>query len=644
MRKRLRTIIFLLLAIEYGQAQPFYFRHYQVEQGLSNNTVFCTSQDQKGFSWLGTKDGLNRFDGYTFKIFRTEPGNPHSIGDNFIRSLLIDKADNLYAGTRIGLYSYDATREQFTLLYKSADEIRDIKKDSSGLLWFVAGQTLVSMNEKTKQVHVYNPDDYFSATSIAVDQSGNVWVATADGQLQLYIRKTNSFKSYNIFNSNQYTSRWIERIYAGTAPYIFAGTSNYGVKLFNSKDGSFKDILTYNADKTGIFARDFIQHADNEVWIATESGIFVYNMKTQSSVNLRKQYNNPYSISDNAVYSLCKDMEGGIWAGTYFGGVNYYSKEYASFQKYLPGNDSVALSGNAVREICEDKYGNLWIGTEDAGLNKLNPKTGLVSYYKPTGTREGISYPNIHGLLVNGDELWVGTFEHGLNVLDIRTGKVIRWYPGDKNSNLLRSNFIVTICQTRNGELFIGTRQGLYRFNRAENTFINVPGMAATSFIHTLLEDKDGILWIGTMGNGLFYYDIKKNKWRNFYFTPENKKGIGSNSITTLFEASDKTLWVGTEGGGLSKFLPADSAFIHYTSRDGFPSNTIFKFLEDNNKNLWITTSKGLVRFNPSSARVQVYTTANGLLSDQFNYNSGYKDANGVMYFGSVKGMISFKP
>lgn len=634
----------ILVTTEYCLAQSFYFRHYQVEQGLSNNTVFCTSQDKKGFFWLGTKDGLNRFDGYRFKVFRNEPDDPHSIGDNFIRSLLVDDADNLYVGTRNGLYSYNAGTERFTLLYKSGDEIRDIKKDSSGLIWFVAGQTLISLYEKTNKIRVYNPADYFFATSVCIDPSGKVWAATANGTLQLYSKSTDSFKSFDIFNPDQSRPRWIEKIYAGKPPYIFAGTSNYGIKLFNTIDNSSRDILTYNADKTEIFARDFIQYTDTEVWVATESGIYIYDMQKQSFTNLKKQYNNPYAISDNAVYSLCRDKEGGIWAGTYFGGVNYYSKHYASFQKYLPGNGPLSLSGNAVREICEDKYGNLWIGTEDAGLNKLDRKTGFFTYYKPTGISEGISYTNIHGLLASGDELWVGTFEHGLNVLDIRSGKVIRFYNRGKDADLLRSNFIVTICQTKKGHLYIGTRQGLYFFNLKENDFVNIPGVASTSFIHTLLEDKDGILWIGTMGNGLFYYDADSKRWGHFYHKPESKTGIASNFITTLFEDSRNSLWIGTEGGGLSRFTPGDSSFINHSSKDGFPSNTVFKLLEDENSNLWVTTSKGLVRFNPVSGKVNVYSTANGLLTDQFNYNSGYKDADGTMYFGSFKGMISFKP
>src|SRR5262249_13450200 len=156
----------------------------------------------------------------------------------------------------------------------------------------------------------------------------------------------------------------------------------------------------------------------------TESGIFVYNIKTGGVLNLHKMYNDPYSISDNAVYTFCKDKEGGIWVGTYFGGINYYPRPYTPFKKYFPRTGENSLGGNVVREIHEDQYHNLWIGTEDAGLNKFNPVSQTFTHYQPDGSATGLSYANIHGLLPKGNELWVGTFEHGLDVLDVRTGKV----------------------------------------------------------------------------------------------------------------------------------------------------------------------------------------------------------------------------
>jgi signal transduction histidine kinase/ligand-binding sensor domain-containing protein len=590
---------------------------------------------------MGTKDGLNRFDGYSFKVFRHDPEDSTSLGDNFIRSIFIDENDTLYTGTRDGLYSYNSLAESFTRVHKTSEEVRDIKKDLKGNLWFIAGQTLFRINQN-KKISQYPSRSFFPATSVCIDQEGKVWISTATGFLQLYDAVNNSFQSFNLFaDSANSASRWIEKIYATSNHSILAGTSNYGVKLFNINDRNVTNLLTYGADKTAIFARDFIQASPTELWMATESGIFILNTQTGSLVNLRKQYENPYSVSDNAVYSLTKDKEGGIWAGSYFGGVNYYPRQYAPFEKIFPANNSYSLSGNAVREICEDRLGNIWIGTEDAGLNKMN-KTGSFVQYLPSAT--GISYPNIHGLLARGDELWIGTFEHGLDIMDIKTGKVIRHYPDARQPSVLKSNFIVVLHQTRKGQVYIGTRQGLYVFDEDIKNFRAITAVPAESFIHSLLEANDGTLWIGTLGSGLFHYNPITNRAGNFKHIRNAAKAIPINSVTTIFESSNRTIWIGTEGGGLCRFNVRDSSFQTYTSREGFPSNTIFKILEDDKQNLWITTSKGLVSFNPASKKISVFTTANGLLSNQFNYNSGYKDSSGKMYFGSAKGLISFNP
>ena len=636
------SVLIFIISVSASLGQSYYFRHYQVENGLSNNTVFCCVQDKSGFMWMGTKDGLNRFDGYNYKIFRNDGGDTLSIGDNFIRSLYIDANDILYVGTRNGLYRYNKSGENFTIVYKTPGEIRDIKKDEDGNLWFVAAQTLIRYTERNKNTLVFKPENYFSATSVCINNK-NIWVATTNGLLKKFNEKDNSFTGYNLFKPSQVSTKWIEKIYATDSNTILVGTSNYGVKVFNLTNYSFKDILTYNEDKTAIFARDFLQTNPNEYWIATEAGIYIFNAITNTFTNLKK-YNNPYALSDNAIYSLCKDKEGGIWAGTYFGGTNYYPKQYNAFEKYFPQFNKNSLSGYAVREICEDKYGKLWIGTEDAGLNKFDKNTGLFTQFKPGGKSSEIAYTNIHGLLAKNDELWIGTFEHGLDIMNIKTGKVIKHYPGKDNSKILKSTFIVTILQTSKGKIFIGTRLGLYTFNEDKKHFEPITAIPSYCFIHSLLEDNDGTVWIGTIGNGLYNYNNETKRTSNYLNSPGNSKSIGNNSITTIFKDSYNNIWFGTEGGGLCKLNKTDNSFTTLTTKDGLPSNSIFKILEDGHKNLWITTSKGLVCYNDFTKNINVYTTADGLLSDQFNYNSGYKSKDGIMYFGSAKGLLSFNP
>ncbi|MEI9944677.1 MAG: two-component regulator propeller domain-containing protein [Chitinophagaceae bacterium] len=646
MKKQLSLLfgaIFFLGSVAF--CQSYYFRHYQVENGLSNNAVICSVQDKNGFLWLGTKDGLDRFDGYTFKIFRNNPDEENSIGSNFIHSLYIDAHDILWVGTDKGLYKYDAVSESFNLLNTPFfEQVSDIKADLRGNLWFISNFNLFRYHEATKHLKQFEIPPYFEATSICTLPDSSVWVSSSGGFLKKHLPASDSFETFDMFQHSPKTvSNWIERLYATGTGDLLIGTSNQGVKLFDMKTYTYKDILTYNADKTEIFARNFIQVTQDEYWIATESGIFIYNTNTGKVINLRKEYNNPYSISDNAIYTFCKDKEGGIWAGTYFGGVNYYAKQPLSFTKYFPEKGKNSLSGNVVREIHQDQSGNLWIGTEDAGLNKLDTATGIFTAYLPTGKKDAISYTNIHGLLVTGNELWIGTFEHGLDVMNIQTGKVIRHYSKSSDSNSLRSNFIYCLYQSKSGEIMVGTTIGAYKYNRRTDNFTQLDGLPVYNWYSCIIEDKRGAVWASTYGNGVHYYSPATQQTSNFRYDSKNKKSLASDRVNNLFEDSYDNIWIATENG-LCKWNKQENNFKRYTTQNGLPSNFILSILEDEKRKLWISTSRGLGCFDPAAEHFIVYTTANGLLNNQFNFNSAFKDDKGRMYFGSVKGMISFQP
>lgn len=643
MKKKVLLLVTIAFAGCAACAQGYYFRHYQVENGLSHNTVFCTLQDSRGFMWFGTKDGLNRFDGTSFKIFRKDDQDTGSLGNNFIHSLLEDDAGHIWVGTGKGLYMYNAPKESFGRIpTRELSDVNEIQSDNNGNIWFLMGARLYRYNPFTGKVT--SPaelrDEWI--TSICITHPGTIWFTTF-ATLKKYVPGKGIDGAYDVFGHSPPTpTKWIEKMFYAGNGKILLGTMGQGLKIFDTTDGSYTDALTYNADKTNIFVRDFIHTANNEYWIASESGIFIYDMEKGAIANLHKQYNNPYSLSDNAIYSLCMDKEGGIWAGTYFGGVNYFPKQSLAFQKYFPDNSTQSISGNAVREICQDQYGNLWIGTEDRGLNKLDTATGQVTQYMPTGKPGSISYPNIHGLLATGNQLWIGTFEHGLDVMDLRTGKVIQHYnsatPG------LRSNFTLSLYKTRSGELLAGTTLSLTSYDSVTQSFKKVEQVPGDHFIYHIMEDSNGTVWVSTIGDGLYFYNKITGRQGNFRHDPQQNESLGSDMVNSSFEDSNGNLWVATEGGGLCRLNKEKQSFTRYTSRNGMPSDYIFKILEDGRKRLWITTSRGLVCLDPATAKMTTYTRANGLLNDQFNYNSGYKSKEGKMYFGSVKGMISFKP
>jgi ligand-binding sensor domain-containing protein/signal transduction histidine kinase len=641
-KKQLFVLLFVF-AVFNAHSQPYYFRHYQVENGLSNNAVICSLQDSKGFLWFGTKDGLNRYDGYSFKVFRTED-KKESLGNNFIHSLYEDRTGTLWIGTEKGLYAYDPVLEQFHLLKGTENNlIGEITSDKNQSLWFIANFNLSKYNLSSKKIQSYGIDRFFSATSVKLAPDGTIWASSATGLLYRYNLQTDGFTSHNVFeHSNPSVTKWIEKIVCTNNGKILVGTSNEGAKVFDIATASYKNIITHNSDKTELFVRNFIQASADEYWIGTESGVYIYNTRTEKIVNLKKSFGNAYSISDNAVYTFTKDREGGIWLGTYFGGISYYPKQYTSFTKLTRNGNENSLSGNVVREVKEDGYGHLWIGTEDGGLNELYLKTGRIKQYKPTGEKGSICYSNIHGLLVNKNELWIGTFEHGLDVMDIKTGKVVRHY-STATSRSLQSNFVYCTYQSPTGEIMIGTTRGAYQFDAGKNDFTPLPSLPLFNWYTCLLKDEQGIIWATTFGNGINYYNTKTRNNGNFRYNAQNKNSIASDRVNCVFEDSNKNLWFATEGG-LCKFNRANSSFSRYTTDDGLPSNFTISILQDDSKRLWISTTKGLVCFHPSTKQMTVYTAANGLLTDQFNFSSGFKDVKGNMYFGSAKGLISFHP
>ena len=641
------TILMLLMLIFKVSGQSYDFRHYQVEQGLSYNSVFGILQDSKGFLWFATKDGLNRFDGYNFKIFRNDPADSTSIGSNVAISIYEDAEQTLWFGTSKGLYRYDDKLERFSLVPETRGKyIADIKGDKAGNLCLLFGAKVYRYNKKSKALKVYSERQNFGASSVLFSADGTLWLATGDGYLKRYQPKDDSFDTFDLFaHSKSVTARWVDRIYLTNSNSILIGTSHQGVKLFDLTTLDYKDILTNNPDQTAIFAKNFIHYGGDVYWIATESGVFVYNLKTGAYSHLKKDQGNPYALSDNAVYTFAKDKEGGIWVGTYFGGVNYYPKPFTAFEKYFPKSNVFPISGNAVREITADQYGNLWIGTEDAGLNKITPGGQLVQFL-PNGDPSSISHTNIHGIRAVGNELWIGTFEQGLDVMDIPSGKVIRHYDKGTGVNDLKSNFVECVYQTRKGELFIGTSYGMMRYDRETDHFKAAPGFPPDFHYLSILEDRNGTIWAGTINNGLQYYNPVSKKGGQFRNDPKADNSISDNFVNSLFIDHNNILWVSTENG-LNSFNAAKGTFKRYGIKDGFPSHVFYRVEQDAKGVLWLSTAKGLVSLDlgkPKAQQIKVYTKSNGLLSDQFNYNSSYQDGKGVLYFGSVNGMVAFNP
>ncbi|WP_316838540.1 two-component regulator propeller domain-containing protein [Pedobacter gandavensis] len=642
----MRTIllVFLLLTAKMGYAQPYYFKHYQVENGLSNNSVFSNVQDRDGLMWFGTKDGLNRFDGYSFKTYRHDPADPESLGNDKVHALVSDPSGGLWLGTDQGVYKYHPQKETFSPIKESLKMgISVLQVDHEGTLWILSGEKVYTYQPLKKLFQEVKMEDSFSATHLYCRPNGQMLISSPQADLALYNKNSRAFETkYRLTKEGSSSFGRICAMAESPDQQLIIGTSNEGLKLFNLKTKVLKDLIIQNKDKTHIYVRDIQALNDHEFWIGTESGLYSYHLESGKITHLQKQLGNPYSLSDNAIYTLCKDKEGGIWMGTYFGGINYYSPKSSVFSKYFPQPEQNSISGNDIREITKDKNGNFWIGTEDAGLNKLDPKTGRFTSFFPDGSKSSIAHSNIHGLLADGNKLWISTFEHGIDLMDIQSGRIIKHYQAGVG-NALRSNFSLHLYKTKSGDVLVATTVGLYKYERKKDDFEAIPGLPLL-FFNNILEDSKGRIWAGTYSEGLFCFKPGVKGYQNFRHEAKNRASLASNTVNGIFEDSRKNLWVATDGGGLSLLNSSQTAFKSYTVKDGFPSNFIFRMQEDQQQNLWISSTRGLIRFNPILNTLKVYTRADGLLTDQFNYNSSFKDLDGRMFFGSVKGMVSFQP
>ena len=649
MRPYLRLVLFLLLIPGFAftcHGQSYYFRRYQVDDGLSHNSVTSILQDSKGLMWIGTRGGLNRFDGYTFKTIRNNKDQLGYLGNNQITSIAEDKKGMIWIGTGKGLFKYDPLKELLIQLdIVPQFYIRGLVIDAKNNIWFLSGYELFRYDPVQNKLE----DLKLSGTCIAIDQKMDIWLGSGDGNVNILSPGKRSLKTVKIIdNSIPEQLRSISKIFPLKNGKVLIGCFKQGLKNYDPKTGTIQTIpLSENAN-TEIFVRDITAASEHEYWVATESGVYIYNFLTNTSRNIRKSAGDPYSIADNAVYTVCKDHQGGMWVGTFFGGLNYYSLENARFEKYYPKLGLNSISGNAVREICSDKKGNLWIGTEDAGLNKLDPTTGIFTNYTVTGNKNDISYHNIHGLLALNDQLFIGPFFNGMEIMNLNTEKITdRFkYIGNKSDN--KSDFILSMYLTRDSTLLIGTAyngSGLFKYDRKQKTFSRIKQIPYDSYVFDIHEDDKGNIWTASVSQGVFYYNPKTGVTGNIHFgNPVKKNYFNEFAVRYILQDSNHIMWFATEGGGLIKLDPNLKTFKRYTIKNGLLSNVIFCIQEDDAKHLWISTTRGLACLDLKNEKIRTYTKSNGLITDQFNYSSAYKDARGKIYFGSVKGMIAFNP
>ena len=635
--------LFLLFFITraYADDSNYLFRHYQVEDGLSDNMVTGCVQDKNGYIWIGTRDGLNRFDGYTFKVFRNDPDEPETLGSNWITYLSCDREGNLWVGTLSGLYRYNDTTESFHHLPFTSDKGIDVFQfDQDNLLWLLMDGNLIRYNIEDNLFRIFAAEDNLDYTSFCITSDNRVWVGDTGGRLSLLDPEEGTVESSNLFaHSSPDTPRKLFMLHPSSSTNrIYVAFEHDDVKIFDTGTRTYQDLNIQALKRLTILINSFLEKDRNELWIGTDSGLFIYRMNTGECTRIRQDPLDPYALSSHFISAFCRDRENGIWICFHQNGVNYYSP-FRPFHVHYPWDGHNSLKGEVVRDICTDAYGNIWVGTEDAGINCLEKNTGTFTNYQPVPGGKGLSHTNIRGLAASGDRLWIGHVIHGIDLMDIKTRKVIKHYNLLKDSVTVKNSAIRCIKVSQEGQIYVGTDDGVYKYDFLNDRFLYAPQFPPFA-VNCIYEDRLGRIWTG-MFNRSFYYNPISNS--GMYLPYDKLNTQRHNFVNDACEDKDGNMWFATVEGVIKyDFQTGES--LHYTVKNGMPSNVAFRILRDENEHMWISTANGLVSLEPGTGKITTYTESHGLITRQFNDNSAFKDNEGTFYFGSVKGFIHFNP
>ena len=672
------VIVLTAFTTLYSQNTDMHFEHITDEQGLSQNHVYCILQDSRGFMWFGTQDGLNRYDGYDFEVFRKDPNDSYSLSGNFVLAIIEDRWGVLWIGTlNDGLNRFDRNTGRFIRFQHdpadsnslSGNRIWSIHEDHSGELWIGTTDGLNRYDRKTGHFirYYHNPDDPNSLSnnaifSIYTDRGGALWIGTRDG-LNQFERGTGRFIRYknDPANPNSLSGNGIYGIHEDRLGVLWLGTNN-GLNGYDRETGCF---VRYRHDpddpKSLSSSRVWSIHEDRYgiLWIGTrDGGLDRFDRETGRFFCYRHDPSDPSSLSSDNVFNVYEDRSGLIWLGTLGGGLNKYNRIKESFL-HCRNNpaDPNSLSHNNVYSIFQDKSGLVWIGTDGGGLNRFipdefgAPSAHVVHYrnepdnpYSLSNDRISVIQEDSHGVL------WIGTYGGGLNRYDRKTGRFIHYRHNPNDRNSLSTDYVYTICEDHTGILWIGTQEGgLNRYDREKDKFISYrhnsddPFSLSSDDVKSIYEDRSGNLWIGTSGGGLNQYDKATDRFRCYQDDPGNPFSLSNNTVNDILENKLGELWVGTNSG-LNKLDKSEDTFIHYSEKDGLPNDVIYGILEDDHGDLWLSTNKGLSKFDPQAETFRNYTVRDGLQGNAFNDWARYKSRSGMMYFGGTNGFNVFHP
>ncbi len=647
------------------------FERLTIEQGLSQNTVTAILKDSQGFMWFGTREGLNRFDGVTFRTFTYKPQNSGSISDNYIWSLLEDEQGSIWVGTAGGgLNRFDRTTERFEHFMPRKGDVHSLSD--------------------------------IGVRSLFQDSQGQLWIGTNDGGLNRFDRTNKTFErwQYRASDDNSLSHNRVYDMTEGLPGVLWLATAG-GVSRFDSRSGTFRRFRHQRDDPHSLAhdrVRAVVKDGQGRLWFGTDGG-GLNRLEQDLEHFVRFQHSSrPASLSSNYVNALFADGDKGLWVGTWGGGLNRFdfATEHFSAETHDPSY-RYSLSANLVYSLLQDDAGILWVGTSGGGVNKFDTRTLRFGHHRQSGDRAGgLSDNNVRALLVDSKgTLWAGTRGGGVNRQD-KGAKNFSHIAAGNDSFSLSNAQIYTLFEGSDGDIWIGTAKGLNRLHRRSGQITRYrhdgkagsisddrvkhiietePGIfwIAThggglnrfdshsqkfsaythqkgneqSLSHNILTrleaDGQGKIWLATLGGGLNLFDQKTQRVERFMHDPDDPSSLSNDRVFTLYLDAADRLWVGT-ARGLNLWQPKTRQFKRYLPSDGLAGEVVLAILGDAQGHLWISGNHGLTRFDPQTGRFHRFDDKDGLQSNEFNLNAAYRAPNGHLLFGGINGYNDFDP
>lgn len=670
-----RILLFLFISIvvflpEINSQQQNYFTHLTVEDGLSQSSVFSITQDETGFIWFATEDGLNKYDGYKFTVYRPIENDPNSLPDLGIRKVFEDKSGNIWVITLRGkICLYDQQKDNFKRYSICGPEEKQIKiisidQDRKGRVWIASTRgDLFYYNSEKKLFERFNlrseivsKFNSIHVQSLLIDSDNMFWIGTWEGLINFdpLIQSLNWFK-HSDSNSNSIGGDMVFSLAEDKNKNIWIASANGGVSVYSRSNKTFTVYHPDQNNKNSISSNrvmSILVDSRNKVWIGTfDKGLDLFDPQTQRTIFYSHDPSVPGSFSIGAVMSIYEDKSGGVWVGTGGGGLNRYDLLNQNFNhiQAIPGNKS-NISPNPVLAICEDHSGDLFIGTDGGGINyKVRNADKFISYLQnPRYGSNAITviYEDLKG------NIWVGA-DPGTNS---PAGVLFKFNKSKKifvpvKEVKIKLGGISAIKEDKYGEFWIATpSDGVHRYNPKTRKEIvynydpDNPGSLSSNSIFSICEDSYGNLWFGSIASGLNLYSRETDTFKRFVYNSQDKFSIGSNAIWCISEDSKKDLWIGTWGGGINRYDRKSQKFFRYTINDGLPGNVVYSIVPDSNNDLWIASNKGLSKFNIVSKRFRNFSKSDGLLINDFSAGASFKTKDGRLYFGGNSGVVVFNP